>query len=169
MAYTPHPNTANAFTPRTPGDAEFTGNGDIDGQPYSIAIERVFTRRANNGWHYVSRKVTLTDADTGRNWVYTGLVFDRRIDGATGDLREIGEKSPSWTGEISAEVGLTDKIVKEISIWEKLDKNQNIFYSCRIRNPGERPAPYIAGAAQPIEQAFEPHEETSTFNENPYG
>ncbi|GHE73880.1 hypothetical protein GCM10019059_36780 [Camelimonas fluminis] len=157
MAFTQRPNTANAFTPREPGDYEFEGDGDIDGQPYRVKIKRPYKGRSQSGRHYASRQVVFVDKNTQRAWEIKGLVFDKRIDPDTGDTRPaINDRAPAWTGDISGDMGLPDPVKKDISIWERLDKNQNVYFSCAIRDPRPRPVTTDNAAAPQSDYADNP-------------
>lgn len=147
-AFVVRPNTANLFTPREPGEFEFTGDGDIDGQPYKVTVTSCNTRVSEKGFHYSARRVTFTDVDTGRNFVFKGSVFDKRIDGETGDRKTLHPKAPSWSGKLNGPKPSEKSvpIIKEVSIWEKTDKNGNIYFSCSVRNEGERSSGSSSGA-----------------------
>lgn len=137
MAFEIRANTANVFTPREKGEFEFIGDGDIDGEKYKVSVKEAYSGTSARG-AYTSRKLKFEGVGDN-TLVFEGAVFDRRVDN-----RPLNEKAPVWTGNISCKINHELTVNKEVSIWEKRDKNKNLYLSMGIRDKGERSAPRAA-------------------------
>lgn len=140
MAFEIRANTASAFTPREKSEFEFTGNGDIDGEKYSVTVKEAFSGQGRNG-KFTKRDISFVGAET--KLTFQGAVFDRRIDN-NGAQKAIHEKAPAWTGTVSCQINHELTVHKEISIWERVGGKSGLYFSMSIRDKGERPAPQQA-------------------------
>lgn len=142
MAFEIRPNSASAFTPQKSGEFEFTGNGDIDGEKYTVSVKASYSGSGKSG-KFTSRKIRFEGTET--KLIFEGSVFDRRIDN-NGNPKVLNEKAPAWTGTVSCQINHELTVTKEVSVWERIGGKSGLYLSMGIRDKGERPAPQ---AAQP--------------------
>jgi hypothetical protein len=93
-------------------------------------------RRDGDKESYIWRKIRFEGVENGL--VFEGRVFDRRLD-PSGAEKQLGEKSPQWTGSVKAEINHELTVEKRVSGWERAAPKSGPYLSMSIQDD-QRPA-----------------------------